>query len=466
MENFKICTYSRKSTDDAKKQISSISDQDQQNLLLATRNGLIIEKTFSESKTAKKPGRIEFNKMLDEIEKGKYNVIICWLLDRISRNGVDGGKIIWMLQTGKIKKIITSSREYAVDDIAFMYMELGMANDYILKLSKNVKRGMSSKVMNGGFASPAPTGYINKDKRILANELYFAFIQTAFRMLIYEKAPIYVILKYLNSNKILTGRGNAISKSTLSNMLHNPFYAGFVRCGDINMIRGNHIPMISAEEFETAKAILKRNSDKYIKNARSQFNLNFILNKVIKCENCGANMSGSISKKIFGYYRCYNRLCNSHQSINSKAAEIIFIKNFITRFSLTESEIMKVKIMIENKLKKEYGEIDSQIDSKVHQLLILENKMKRLELLIIEGTIEYSTFYKYKEDFILEKDLLNKELNYLYNLKENVHTVFNNSLKFLINFKVKYRSLPIEDKFKVNSSFVPNGFFCQGVASQ
>ena len=68
----------------------------------AKREALTVLKVFEESRTAKSPGRPQFNLMLVEIEKGKAQGILAWHPDRLARNSVDEGRIVYLVDTGKI----------------------------------------------------------------------------------------------------------------------------------------------------------------------------------------------------------------------------------------------------------------------------------------------------------------------------------------------------------------------------
>jgi site-specific DNA recombinase len=90
--------------------------------------------------------------MLDRIQKGEAEGILCWKLDRLARNPVDAGKINWMLQNSVIKHIHASDREYLPGDNTLMAtLEFGMANQYIIDLRKNTLRGMIAKAHKGVF---------------------------------------------------------------------------------------------------------------------------------------------------------------------------------------------------------------------------------------------------------------------------------------------------------------------------
>ena len=101
----KFFLYARKSTDVEDKQVQSIEAQLVELRELVKRDNLEIVEEFIEKQSAKIPGRPIFNRMLDLIEKGRANGIICWHPDRLARNSVDGGKIIYLIDTGKISAL-------------------------------------------------------------------------------------------------------------------------------------------------------------------------------------------------------------------------------------------------------------------------------------------------------------------------------------------------------------------------
>ncbi|MCR4325764.1 MAG: recombinase family protein [Patescibacteria group bacterium] len=91
--------YARKSTDVEDKQVLSIEAQLSELRALARREGLEITEEFVEKRSAKQPGRPVFNEMMARIQRGEAQGIVCWKIDRLARNPVDGGQIQWLLQT-------------------------------------------------------------------------------------------------------------------------------------------------------------------------------------------------------------------------------------------------------------------------------------------------------------------------------------------------------------------------------
>jgi DNA invertase Pin-like site-specific DNA recombinase len=98
----KVFLYARKSTDDEERQMLSIDAQRNELREYAAKQSLEIAREFVESMTAKEPGRPVFNDMMKALEKGEAQAVLSWHPDRLARNSVDGGRIVYALDTGKL----------------------------------------------------------------------------------------------------------------------------------------------------------------------------------------------------------------------------------------------------------------------------------------------------------------------------------------------------------------------------
>ncbi len=159
----KFFLYARKSTDEPDRQILSIEAQITELREFGEREHLEIVQEFVESQTAKEPGRPIFNQMLSLIEKGFAQGILAWHPDRLARNSVDGGRIIYLIDTTKIRELKFPTFWFdATPQGKFMLnIAFGQSKYYIDNLSENVKRGLRQKVRRGEYPGVAPTGYLN-----------------------------------------------------------------------------------------------------------------------------------------------------------------------------------------------------------------------------------------------------------------------------------------------------------------
>ena len=101
----KFFLYARKSTDVEDKQVLSIDAQLTELRAFAKNEKLEIVEEFVEKRTAKIPGRPIFGEMMKRIEKGEANGIVSWHPDRLARNSVDGGQIIYFVDIGLLASL-------------------------------------------------------------------------------------------------------------------------------------------------------------------------------------------------------------------------------------------------------------------------------------------------------------------------------------------------------------------------
>src|SRR3989344_4708478 len=97
----KYCLYARKSTESEEQQVLSIDSQIKEMLAMAERDNLEVIEIKKESHSAKEAGaRPIFNEIIEEIKQGKFNGILTWAPDRISRNAGDLGRIVDLMDQG------------------------------------------------------------------------------------------------------------------------------------------------------------------------------------------------------------------------------------------------------------------------------------------------------------------------------------------------------------------------------
>ncbi|MBM3252314.1 MAG: recombinase family protein, partial [Candidatus Omnitrophica bacterium] len=166
--------YARKSTDDEDRQVLSIEAQLKELREYAQRENLVVIKEVVEAKTAKKPGRPLFNEMILAIERGAAEGILAWHPDRLARNSVDGGRIIYLVDQKVIKDLRFPTLRF--DNNAqgkfMLSIVFGQSKYYIDALSENIRRGIRLKLSKGIWPQWAPIGYLNdrKTRTIIIDE--------------------------------------------------------------------------------------------------------------------------------------------------------------------------------------------------------------------------------------------------------------------------------------------------------
>jgi DNA invertase Pin-like site-specific DNA recombinase len=217
LQTKKIFLYARKSTDEPERQVLSIEAQMFELREYAKKENLNIVREFVESKTAKEPGREIFNEMIASIEKNEAEGILAWHPDRLARNSIDGGRIIYLVDTGKITtlKFPTFWFDPTPQGKFMLSIAFGQSKYYIDNLSENIKRGIRQKLRNWIWPAWAPLGYINdKNARCIAVDKERAkYIKRAFEMYSTGEYPLAQIRKIINSIGLVGKKGKMLSVS-------------------------------------------------------------------------------------------------------------------------------------------------------------------------------------------------------------------------------------------------------------
>ncbi|HYV27425.1 MAG TPA: recombinase family protein, partial [Candidatus Eisenbacteria bacterium] len=255
----KYFIYCRKSSEDDDRQALSIDAQLSELNAIAREHALVIVETFTESKSAKEPGRDVFNDLLRRVERGEANAILSWKLDRLARNFDDGGKIIGLLQRGVIQEIRTFDKTYLpTDNVLMIAVELGMANQYVRDLSVNIRRGIREKIRRGIFCGKAPLGYYNEPRlrTIEPHPDTFPKVKRILECFATGQYSMTAIQRELAAAGLVGERSRKpLPLSSISKLLHNPFFYGaFIHKGEIH--QGVHLPMITKRTFDDIQKAL------------------------------------------------------------------------------------------------------------------------------------------------------------------------------------------------------------------
>jgi len=323
MENtknkIKYLLYARKSSESEDRQVASIESQVNELTKIAKRDGFEIIEILSESQSAKAPGRPIFNKMIERIYNNEAQGIICWKLDRLARNPVDGGSISWMLQKGAIQHIQTYERDYyPTDNVLMMSVEFGMANQFILDLSQNTKRGLRNKAERGWYPGLAPIGYTHNplkrkgDKEIIKDPERFDLVRKMFDLILTSSYKPPQILEIANKEwEFKMQNGKQMYRSTIYRMFADSFYCGTFeypkRSG--NWYHGKHESVITEEEYDKIQILLGRKG----RSRPKKHTFTFV--GIMRCGECGAMITAEEKIKIqkngnihhYTYYHCTKR---------------------------------------------------------------------------------------------------------------------------------------------------------------
>ncbi len=297
----KYIIYCRKSTDTEDKQVLSLESQESELKRLADALNLNVIEILKESRSAKEPGRPIFNQMIASITAGKADAILCWKIDRLTRNPVDGGQIQWLLQNGKIQCIRTFEKNFLPsDNVLLMSIEQAMASQYIRDLSVNVKRGNRAKLERGEWPNHAPFGYLNDKatKKVVIDPKRGPYVKRIYELYNTGSHSLKNIGEILYKEGLRTASGYKVFQNQIHRILNSKFYLGLME-RDGKVYEGKHPALITRDTYDKAQDILH---GRLHSRTRTHF---YSARGFLMCGVCGCIITAE-THKGFAYYHCTN----------------------------------------------------------------------------------------------------------------------------------------------------------------
>ncbi len=292
----RYCLYARKSTESEERQVLSIDSQIKEMLELAEKESLEVVEIRRESHSAKESGqRPVYKEILEDVRRGKFNAILTWAPDRLSRNAGDLGSIVDLMDQKLLYEIRTYGQHFHNSPnekflLMILCSQAKLEND---NKSVNVKRGLRTRVEMGLWPAPAPTGYM-KEKRMdrkcetLVDPERAPIITKMFEKVAYEHwtgRKIYNWLRFDLNFRTANGKKH-LSLGNVYKILSNPFYYGIFeyprKSG--NWYTGKHVPLITRELFDLVQEQVKRQT---VRVAGKEFSFT----KMMICGLCGSGIT-------------------------------------------------------------------------------------------------------------------------------------------------------------------------------
>jgi len=415
----KFFLYVRKSTDVEDKQIRSIENQIAELRAFAEKENLEIADVFIEKQSAKIPGRPVFNEMIKRIEKGEANGILAWHPDRLARNSVDGGKIIYLLDCGRIStlKFPTFWFEPTPQGKFMLNIAFGQSKYYVDSLSENTKRGLRQKVKRGEYPSLAPVGYFNdpRSKSVVVDKKRASIIRRAFELYAEGNHRLEDISDFLAQNNIVSKSGKRIHITRTTFILKNPFYTGLFRyAGEI--YEGKYEPIISKKIFDKVQEVLKqRGRPRHKTKYEPQ-----VFCGLLRCGTCGMMITGEYRVKtqkngtqhFYTYYHCTkkNKLVKCPEPCIRQEELDKQISSMLQKFSLRSDWTIKLMEMLEKDKTKSAQSVFAFVQENKKKIKTINTKLQRLLDGYLEQDIERETYHQEKAKLLSEKKSLEEKI--------------------------------------------------------
>ena len=373
----------------------SIEGQLRECRLFAEKNDLVIVGEYIDrALSGKTDNRGDFQRMIKDSDKGTFEAVIVYAIDRFARNRYDSANYKMKLKKNGVK--VYYAKQYIPDTPEGIILESvmeGYAEYYSENLSIQVRRGMRENALQGkSVGGYTPLGYaINKEGYYEVVPSEAKIVQEIFEQYANGLSACKVV-QYCNDHGYRTGRNAKFSRNSIRSILLNEKYIGVYHHDDI--VLENAVPaIVSKELFDRVQSRYKHN---FTSRARAKANQDYLLTSKLFCGHCKSPMIGECGRSKTGtmyyYYKCANR--KRGKVCDKKSERKDWIEEFVVRTTvntvLTDETINQIADKVVELLEKELND-KSVLASLTASLTDIRKRLKNLLDLMEQGIVTNST---------------------------------------------------------------------------
>ena len=410
--------------------------------------------------------RPDFNRMIEDIEKGRINTVITKDLSRLGRDYISTGHYIEKYFPSK------NVRYIAINDGVDTYVEnnndmtpfKAVINDmYAKDISKKVRTAITTKKLKGQFiGSVAPYGYKKSEKdknKLEIDEETACIVRRIFKMFA-ENGSVMGIAKQLSLEKIPTPSEVKKLAATqkqfrgvwndviIKRILTNPTYIGNLtqnRSKKVNykvdkqhsiskenwiIIENTHEPIISKEDFEIVQNLMSKRN--YVKQDRKPH----LLSGLAFCGDCGKPMTFSTEKR--NPKRVYMR-CSTHKKYGklnictSKSIREDYLQNLvIAKIKEVANEYLNKDDLIKNADTDRHADFVNNLNTEKEAINIQLEEIKTLIASLykdkVKGIISEQDFIEMSQEFNSQRNALAERITKIEEEIKGINESKNNSV--------------------------------------
>ena len=277
--------------------------------------------------------RPQMLRLLEAVEAGRYDAVLCMDLDRLSRGRMKDQGIILDTFKDSGTRIVTPEKVYdlsdEIDDELAEFKTFMSRREYKI-INKRLRRGLQRSIQDGCYVANAPYGYkkVTVDRRSTLEvfEPEAKFVRLMYSMYA-DGYGCVSIANHVNAMGARPHRSDAFSRSSVAQILRNPTYIGKIVWDQKTHIKKNskgnqkHITIYNPREKWTIvdglhppiieKAVYDKVQDIMAGRCRPAYNDGTVkssLAGLVKCARCGGNMQ-RMTMKGQPYLLCTRKGC-------------------------------------------------------------------------------------------------------------------------------------------------------------
>ncbi len=445
----KAALYIRVSTMEQKNEGISIANQESKlRMFCESQDWEIADVYIDDGYSAKDIERPHIQRLLDDVEKEKFDVVVVYKLDRLIRNVINLNEILQKLDNHNVK-FKSSTEAFDTTTAAgrlFLNIVAAMAQWERETTVERVKDVMLKKAMDGEWSGGStPFGYTLKDKQLIINEEEAEIVRK-----IFDLARIWgdrKVAEHLTQQGYKL-RGKPIERHNITYITNNPLYIGKQRYNDgqrsymkpyeeQRVFDGKQEPIVSESLFFDIQKRRKKYRELHLRDRESVY----IYSSLLRCHRCGAAIFGTSNFPDRRYYTCDNakrKKCDL-PLINENWITDAFLKNYDQLIQGLDSLKQHVTSGGQFDYSERLAELD-KLQSKYKDLFI------RDYITIEEMEQKMSAIQKERQTLItpVEDDVIDKEE--IVNFMESWHDMNTTEKRSFLQIIFKYLRIDAKGK--------------------
>ena len=334
---------------------TSLSEQTTEMEAYCERKGLTITARYKEVGRGWSKKRPEFQRLLADAKRGRFDTIVCWKSDRLSRGMYPAAALMEVVEAYQIRLEAVMD---AIDMKTFGLMA-AIGKIELDNFRERASMGKRGTAKQGRIpANGIPYGYRRgEDGKPQIAEAEAEVVRRIFRQYVHEGLGMPSIVRQLGEEGVPTGKpsGKRWYNSQLSRILRNEAYKGtwwYGRTRQVSTEEGRRIyqqpedtwievpfpPLVDEETWERAQSTKKQRTSLSKRNTK----VFYLLQHLVKCAECGMLFGGRATNqntvrrdgKLYHYdldiprryYQCYGMQkrrsrCREHPFIRAERLE-------------------------------------------------------------------------------------------------------------------------------------------------
>ncbi len=347
--------------------------------------------------------------MMAKVEKSEGVGILAWHPDRLARNSIDGGRIIYAVDTRKIVSLHfpTFWFEPTPQGLFMLQVAFGQSKYYSDNLAENIKRGFRQKLRRGEWLNLAPFGYQNNPLKhnIEPHPTEARIVKLMFEEYAKGTYGYESLAQFLADLGVVSKNRTPLAKFSIKRILTNRAYLGFIKHKG-EWFDGKFEPILSPALFEAVQKVLRTKE----RPRKRKIKHDFPFTGLFRCAECGSMISAQWatgkSGNRYRYYRCSKKRGRCSQPYIQEVELARQIKARLQTISLCDEYTDWMLNKVKEWEREETSSSQSEVQNLSENIKAAEAKIEKLVSTYLDGDIPKEIYLKKKDEILLASAVL------------------------------------------------------------